>query len=198
MDLFYYPEPLADLISALSRLPGIGPKTAARLSFHLLQNQNDAKSLGLAIDSALLRIRTCSVCGNYTADDPCGICSGAKRDGNLICVVEQPRDVVALERTGEYKGLYHVLHGVLSPIDGIGPEQLNIKSLLKRLDGIAEVIVAVNPTIEGETTALYISRLLKNLNINVTRLARGLPMGADLEYADDITIARSLEGRRQI
>jgi recombination protein RecR len=198
MDLFYYPEPLSNLITALARLPGIGPKTAARLSFYLLQNQDDAATLSQAIDTALQRIRSCSICGNYTADDPCAICAGAKRDSSLICVVEQPRDVVALERTGEYKGLYHVLHGVLSPIDGIGPEQLNIQALLRRLEGVKEVVVAVNPTIEGETTALYLSRLLKNLDISVTRLARGLPMGADLEYADDITIARALEGRRQI
>jgi recombination protein RecR len=198
MDLFYYPEPLSELISALARLPGIGPKTAARLSFYLLQHQDDANKIAFAIDTALRQIRTCSVCGNYTADDPCSICSGAKRDRSTICIVEQPRDVVALERTGEYKGLYHVLHGVLSPIDGIGPEQLNIQNLLKRLDGIVEVVVAVNPTIEGETTSLYLSRLLKDLGIRVTRLARGLPMGADLEYADDITIARALEGRRQI
>ncbi|MCL1853152.1 MAG: recombination mediator RecR [Peptococcaceae bacterium] len=196
MDLFYYPEPLANLISSLARLPGIGPKTAARLSFYMLHNPEDATNLARAVDSALTHIHPCTVCGNYTADDPCAVCAGAKRDRHLICVVEQPRDVVALERTGEYRGLYHVLHGVLSPIDGIGPEQLNIKNLLSRLDGINEVIVAVNPTIEGETTALYLSRLLKDLNIIVTRLARGLPMGADLEYADDITIARALEGRR--
>ncbi|MCL1792152.1 MAG: recombination mediator RecR [Peptococcaceae bacterium] len=198
MDLFYYPEPLADLISSLARLPGIGPKTAARLSFHLLQNPEDATALARAVDTALARIHTCSICGNYTANDPCAVCVGAKRDRNLICVVEQPRDVVALERTGEFTGLYHVLHGVLSPIDGIGPEQLNIQSLLSRLNGIKEVIVAVNPTIEGETTALYLSRLLGNLDIVVTRLARGLPMGADLEYADDITIARALEGRMTV
>jgi recombination protein RecR len=198
MDLFYYPEPLSELITALARLPGVGPKTAARLSFYLLQHQKDATALSTAIEAALARIRSCSVCGNYTAEDPCAICTGAKRDRSLLCVVEQPRDVVALERTGEYKGLYHVLHGVLSPIDGIGPEQLNIKSLLNRLDCVKEVVVAVNPTIEGETTALYLSRLLNNLDITVTRLARGLPMGADLEYADDITIARALEGRRQI
>ena len=198
MDLFYYPEPLSDLITALARLPGIGPKTAARLSFYLLQNPSDATTLSQAIDTALKNIRSCSICGNYTAADPCTICSGTKRERSLICVVEQPRDVVALERTGEYKGLYHVLHGVLSPIDGIGPEQLNIQTLLKRLEGVEEVVVAVNPTIEGETTALYLSRLLKHLDISVTRLARGLPMGADLEYADDITIARALEGRRQI
>jgi len=198
MDFFYYPEPLADLIAALSRLPGIGPKTAARLSFYLLQHSSDATALAQAIEAALADILQCSVCGNYTVEDPCKICISIKRDRGLLCIVEQPRDVVALERTGEYHGLYHVLHGVLSPIDGVGPDDLNIKSLLQRLQGVQEVVIAVNPTIEGETTALYLSRLLKPLNITVTRLARGLPVGGDLEYADDITIVRALEGRRQI
>jgi len=196
MDYFHYPQPLSDLIIAFSRLPGIGPKTAGRLAFFLLQHFEDAHELARAIEGALKDIKQCTVCGNYTDCDPCRICSGQRRDKSMLCVVEQPRDVVALEKTGEYKGLYHVLHGVLSPMEGVGPEQLNLSGLFSRLEGVQEVVLAVNPTVEGEATALYVNRLLKPFEIKVTRIAHGLPVGGDLEYADDVTIVRALEGRR--
>lgn len=198
MEFLYYPEPLSDLIMAFSRLPGVGPKTAGRLAFYLLQHPEDAEELARTIKAALSSIKQCRICGNYTDLDPCRICTGDKRDRTLLCIVEQPRDVVALEKTGEYKGLYHVLHGVLSPMEGIGPEQLNLSGLMNRLEGVKEVVVAVNPTVEGEATALYLAKLLKPLGIKVTRIAHGLPVGGDLEYADEVTIARALEGRRQI
>lgn len=198
MDFMYYPQPLSDLIIAFSRLPGIGPKTAGRLAFYVLQHCGDAQDLAGAIQTALRDIKMCSVCGNYTEKDPCMICSGERRDKSLLCIVEQPRDVVALEKTGEYKGLYHVLHGVLSPMEGIGPEQLNLSGLFGRLEGIEEVVLAINPSVEGEATALYIARLLKPSGLRVTRIAHGLPVGGDLEYADEVTIVRALEGRRQI
>src|SRR5690554_3497150 len=196
MDFLYYPQPLSDLIASLSRLPGIGPKTAGRLAFYLLQEPNVAEDLAKAITRASQEIKECSVCCNYTDQDPCAICKGEKRDRSLLCIVEQPRDVAALEKTGEFKGLYHVLHGVISPLEGIGPEQLTISQLLSRLDGVKEVVMAVNPTVEGEATSMYLAKLLKPLGIKVTRIAHGLPVGGDLEYADEITIARALEGRR--
>ncbi|MFA6809012.1 MAG: recombination mediator RecR [Eubacteriales bacterium] len=198
MDFMYYPEPLSNLITSFSRLPGVGPKTAGRLAFYLLQNVGTAEELALSITLALEKINKCSLCGNYTDTDPCSICQEEKRDKTMLCVVEQPRDVVALEKTGEYRGHYHVLHGVLSPMEGIGPEQLNISGLLKRLNGVKEVVVALNPTVEGEATALYLAKLLKPLEIKTTKLARGLPVGGDLEYADEVTLARALEGRRQL
>ncbi|RJE47850.1 MULTISPECIES: recombination mediator RecR [unclassified Dehalobacter] len=198
MDYLYYPQPVSDLITAFSRLPGVGPKTAGRLAFYLLRHPDQAGDLAQAVTKALQDIKQCTVCGNYTDIDPCKICSGERRDRTLLCVVEQPRDVIALEKTGEYKGLYHVLHGVLSPMEGIGPEQLNLSSLFHRLGEVREVVLAVNPTVEGEATSLYISKLLKPLEIIVTRIAHGLPVGGDLEYADEVTIARALEGRRQL
>jgi len=198
MDYMYYPQPLSDMIIAFSRLPGVGPKTAGRLAFYLLQHDQDAQELAQTIQIALRDIKQCTVCGNYTEQDPCKICSGERRDKTLLCMVEQPRDVVALEKTGEYKGLYHVLHGVLSPMEGIGPEQLNLSTVFQRIEGVKEVVVAVNPTVEGEATAHYISKILKPLGLTVTRIAHGLPVGGDLEYADEVTIARALEGRRQL
>lgn len=198
MDFLNYPEPLADLITGLSRLPGIGPKTAGRLAFYLLQQPQVAENLAETIIKAQKEIKQCSLCCNYTDQDPCSICTGDKREQTLLCIVEQPRDVVSLEKTREFKGLYHVLHGVISPLEGIGPEQLSIPKLLTRLEGIKEVVMAMNPTVEGEATAMYLSKLLKPLGIKVTRIAHGLPVGGDLEYADEITIARALEGRRQI
>jgi len=198
MDFLNYPEPLADLIGSLSQLPGIGPKTAGRLAFYLLQQPQVAENLAETILRAQREIKQCSVCCNYTDQDPCSICTGEKRDHSLICIVEHPRDVVSLEKTREFKGLYHVLHGVISPLEGIGPEQLTVAKLLTRLEGVKEVIMAVNPTVEGEATAMYLAKLLKPLGIKVTRIAHGLPVGGDLEYADEITIARALEGRRQI
>ncbi|MEA4900238.1 recombination mediator RecR [Desulfitobacterium sp.] len=198
MDFLNYPQPLADLIAGLSKLPGIGPKTAGRLAFYLLQQPQTAESLADTIHYALKNIKECSVCCNYTQQDPCPICTSDKRDPSLLCIVEQPRDVAALEKTREYKGRYHVLHGVISPLEGIGPEQLTVSKFLKRLDGVQEVVMALNPTVEGEATSLYLSKLLKPMGIKVTRIAHGLPVGGDLEYADEVTIARALEGRRQI
>lgn len=198
MDFLQYPQPLADLISSLARLPGIGPKTAGRLAFYLLQQPRVSEDLAKAIIVANQNIRKCSLCSNYTDRDPCALCQSTQRDPTVLCVVEHPRDVVSLEKTREFKGLYHVLHGVLSPMDGVGPEQLTVDMLLKRLDGIKEVVMAMNPTVEGEATALYLARLLKPLGIKVTRIAHGLPVGGDLEYADEVTIARALEGRRQL
>lgn len=196
MDFLNYPQPLGDLIAGLSRLPGIGPKTAGRLAFYLLQQPQIAESLADAIHNALDNIKECSVCSNYTEQDPCLICTSEKRDSSLLCIVEQPRDVAALEKTREFKGRYHVLHGVISPLEGIGPEQLTVSQLLKRLEGIQEVVMALNPTVEGEATSIYLSKLLKPMGIKVTRIAHGLPVGGDLEYADEVTIARALEGRR--
>ncbi|MCB8816804.1 recombination mediator RecR [Desulfosporosinus shakirovi] len=198
MDFLKYPQPLADLISSLARLPGIGPKTAGRLAFYLLQQPQISDDLARAIVIANRDIRKCSICSNFTDQDPCAICNNTQRDQTALCVVEHPRDVVSLEKTREFKGVYHVLHGVLSPMDGIGPEQLTIKQLLKRLEGIKEVVMAMNPTVEGEATALYLARLLKPMGIRVSRIAHGLPVGGDLEYADEITIARALEGRRDL
>lgn len=198
MNFLQYPRPLADLIAALSRLPGIGPKTAGRLAYYLLQQPEAAESLAQAIHEAKDTMTHCSICCNFTDMDPCGICASSSRDRSLICVVEQPRDVAALEKTREFKGLYHVLHGSLSPMEGIGPEQLKIQELLRRVEGVREVIMAMNTTVEGEATALYLAKLLKPLGILVTRIAHGLPVGGDLEYADEVTIARALEGRRQL
>ena len=198
MNFLQYPQPLADLISSLARLPGIGPKTAGRLAFYLLQQPRVSEDLAKAIVVANRDIKKCSICSNFTDIDPCSICQSAQRDQTALCVVEHPRDVVSLEKTREFKGRYHVLHGVLSPMDGIGPEQLTVNLLMKRLDGIREVVMALNPTVEGEATALYLARLLKPLGIRVTRIAHGLPVGGDLEYADEVTIARALEGRRQL
>lgn len=198
MDFMYYPQPLSDLIVAFSRLPGVGPKTAGRLAFYLLQHADDAQKLAETVTTALRDIKQCTICGNYTETDPCRICSGERRDKSLLCVVEQPRDLVSLEKTGEYRGMYHVLHGVLSPMEGIGPDQLNLSGLFGRLEGVEEVVLAVNPSVEGEATALYIAKLLKPFGVKVTRIAHGLPVGGDLEYADEVTIARALEGRRQL
>ncbi|GAB6172602.1 recombination mediator RecR [Paradesulfitobacterium aromaticivorans] len=198
MDLLNYPQPLADLISSLARLPGIGPKTAGRLAFYLLQEPETAQALAQSIMKAKEKIKRCSVCSNFTEHDPCALCQSERRDRTVLCIVEHPRDVAALEKTGEFKGLYHVLQGVLSPLEGIGPEQLTVQQLLRRLEGVQEVIMAVNPTVEGEATALYLARLLKPLGLKVTRIAHGLPVGGDLEYADEVTIARALEGRRSL
>ncbi len=198
MDFLQYPQPLAELISSLARLPGIGPKTAGRLAFYLLQQPQVSEDLARAIVVANRDIKKCSICSNFTDQEPCALCDNPQRDQTSLCVVEHPRDVVSLEKTKEFKGLYHVLHGVLSPMDGIGPEQLTIKQLLRRLDGVREVVMAMNPSVEGEATALYLARLLKPMGIIVSRIAHGLPVGGDLEYTDEVTIARALEGRRQL
>lgn len=196
-----YAEPISRLIDELTRLPGVGPKTAQRLAFHLLLlPREEIQSLAEAMFNAKDKIRQCSVCYNLTDRDPCSICSAANRDPSVICVMEEPRDVVALERTREFKGLYHVLHGAISPMEGVGPDDLRIRELLRRLgDGrVREVILATNPNIEGEATAMYLARLLKPMGLKVTRIARGLPVGGDLEYADEVTLSKALEGRREV
>lgn len=197
-----YPASIERLIESLSRLPGIGRKTAQRLAFHMVNARSrDPQELAEAILDARAKIRYCSICGNYTDVDPCGICTSAVRDPGLLCVVEDPRDVAAMERTREYKGMYHVLHGAISPLDGIGPEDIRVKELLGRLgtdSEVREIIMATNPTIEGEATAMYISRLVKPLGIAITRIAYGIPVGGDLEYADEVTLAKALEGRRSL
>jgi recombination protein RecR len=197
----FYAAPVAKLIEEFERLPGVGHKTAQRLAFHVLNLTNEkAENLANAIRDAKLKIRYCSICYNLTDTDPCSICSAQARDQSSICVVEDPRDVVAMERTREFKGLYHVLHGAISPMEGIGPEDIKIKELLSRISNgnVKEVILATNPNIEGEATAMYISKLLKPLGIRTTRIAHGIPVGGDLEYADEVTLAKALEGRREI
>ncbi|MDB8806301.1 recombination mediator RecR [Romboutsia sp. 1001216sp1] len=196
-----YTGPIARLIEEFSKLPGVGRKTAQRLAFHVINmNVNDVESLSKAILEAKREIKYCSVCCNITDTDPCSMCSNKNRDAGVICVVEDPRDVAAMERTREFKGQYHVLNGVISPMDGIGPDMIKIKELIQRLGNqdVREVIMATNPTIEGEATAMYIARLLKPMRIKVTRIAHGLPVGGDLEYADEVTISKALEGRREI
>ncbi len=195
------PEPVERVIEEFSRLPGIGPKTASRLAFYLLRAPKDQpRQLAEALLELRERITFCQVCYNISETSPCAVCADDTRDHGLICVVEEPLDVVAVERTREFRGVYHVLHGVISPVDGIGPEDLKIEPLLDRVrqGGVREVIVATNPNMEGEATAMYLARLLAPLGVRVTRLARGLPMGSDLEYADEITLLRALEGRREI
>ncbi len=197
--MYYYAEPMARLIEELAKLPGIGPKTAQRLAFYVLNSPlQEAKGLAQAILSAKEKIQYCQVCSNLTDVSPCHICTGQNRNQSLICVVEQPQDVVAFEKTKEYKGLYHVLHGSISPMDGIGPEQLKIKELLGRLEKVNEIVIATNPNIEGEATALYLAKLLKPIGIKVTRIAHGLPVGGDLEYADEVTLLKAFEGRREL
>ncbi|MBI2918105.1 MAG: recombination protein RecR [Chloroflexi bacterium] len=191
------PSPLARLVAEFHKLPGIGPKSAQRLTYFLVRAPAEqARSLAEAILAVKERVVFCSRCQNVTEGNPCALCRDPARDHTRICVVEEPLDVLALERTGSYRGLYHVLHGVLSPMDGVGPEDLRIKELLGRLEGVQEVIVATNPTVEGEATAIYLQRLLSPLGIRTTHLARGLPAGADLEYADEVTLSRALEGRQ--
>ena len=194
-------QPVSRLIEEFNKLPGIGPKTAQRLTYHLVRMpEGEARSLAEAILAVKERVRFCSICQNITESDPCIICKGEDRDQTKICVVEEPLDILALEKTRGYKGLYHVLHGVISPMDGIGPEELKIKELLARLRGgaVEEVILATNPNLEGEATAMYLQRLIAPLGIKVTRLARGLPFGGDLEYADEVTLTRAIEGRQEI
>ncbi|MBR0416195.1 MAG: recombination protein RecR [Firmicutes bacterium] len=197
-----YAKPLNRLIAELSKLPGIGGKTAQRLAFHILSMPDEeAKGIAEAIVAAKENMHYCSVCGNLTDTDPCDICSDTSRDKTTICVVENPRDVSAMERVKEYHGLYHVLNGAISPMDGIGPDDINLRSLIVRLqenDEIKEVILATNPNIEGEATAMYIARLLKPAGIKVSRIAHGLPVGGDLEYADEETLYRAMEGRREL
>jgi recombination protein RecR len=195
-------EPVARLIDEFSRLPGIGPKTASRLVFYLLRApEEQAESLADALRELRERITFCSICFNITESDPCGVCADEGRNRATICVVEEPLDVVAIERTRDYQGLYHVLHGTIAPVEGIGPDDLRIAQLLPRLDAlppVREVVIATNPNMEGEATAMYIARQLEGRDIRVTRLARGLPVGGDLEYADEVTLSRALAGRQSI
>lgn len=194
-------EPVARLIEQFSKLPGIGPKTAQRLTFHLLRGpREDAEGLAEAILWMKEKVGFCSVCFNISENPKCAVCESESRDRGLICVVEEPLDVLALERTGEYRGTYHVLHGAISPIDGIGPEKLRIAELVDRVKagGVSEVIIATNPNTEGDVTAAYLAKVLASSGARVTRLARGLPAGGDLEYADELTLARALEGRRPV
>lgn len=197
----YYAAPIAKLIEAFTKLPGIGNKTAQRLAFYLLDMpQKEAEELAYAIINAKRSIKYCEVCCNITDKEKCNICSDAKRDDSIICVVEDPRDVVAMEKTREFKGFYHVLHGAISPMDDIGPDEIRIKELLNRIreGNIKEVILATNPNIEGEATAMYISKIIKPLGVKTTRIAHGVPVGGDLEYADEVTLMKALEGRREI
>ena len=196
-----YTEPINRLIEEFSKLPGVGRKTAQRLAFHVINmNTNDVESLAKSIIEAKRDIKYCSICCNITDKDPCSMCSNKNRDPKVICVVEDPRDVAEMERTKEFKGQYNVIHGVISPMDGVGPDMIRIRELITRLanEDVQEIIMATNPTIEGEATAMYISRLVKPMGIKVTRIAHGLPVGGDLEYADEVTISKALEGRREI
>ena len=196
-----YPRQLEILIKELTKLPGVGEKSAQRLAFHILDKDEDqVDALATAMQNAKRQLTHCSSCGNLTDQDPCAICSDPGRRKDQICVVETPRDLMAMERIREYKGTYHVLYGVISAMDGIGPEDINLKSLIKRLQGqdVEEVIIATNPTIQGEATAMYISKLLNPAGIKVSRIAHGIPVGSDLEFADEVTLLKSFEGRRTI
>jgi recombination protein RecR len=195
------PEPVTRLIEAFAQLPGIGPKTASRLTFYLLRRPAEqAEVLADALRDLKQKTVFCSICFNITEQSPCAICRDEGRDRSILCVVEEPLDVVAIDRTGEYRGLYHVLHGAISPVEGIGPDELRINELLSRLkaEPVQEVLLATNPNLEGEATAMYLARLVQPLGVRVTRLARGLPVGGDLEYADAVTLGRALEGRREM
>ncbi len=196
-----FAEPLARLIDELKRLPGIGQKSAQRIAFHLERaSREDAERLAAAIRDVKDRIKLCSICNNLTVDEPCEYCSSPGRDPSVICVVETPYNVIAIEKTREFHGLYHVLHGALSPLQGVGPDQLKLKSLIERLKGgkIRELIVATNPNVEGEATAIYISKLIRPLGVRVTRIAMGIPVGSELEFADEVTMLKAIEGRREI
>ena len=196
-----YAPPVQALIDELGRLPGVGPKSAQRIAFHLLKlPDEDAFRLARSITEAKEKVSFCRRCFNVCEGEECGICLDTRRDATIVCVVEEPRDVVAVEKTGEFRGRYHVLQGAISPLEGIGPDQIRVRELLARIgnEEIAEVILCTNPNIEGEATAMYLARLLKPLGIRVTRIASGLPVGGDLEYADELTLGRALEGRREL
>ncbi len=196
-----YAGPVQDLIDELGKLPGIGPKSAQRIAYHLLKlSRDDAMRLARAIAEAKERVSFCRRCFNIADADECSICTDSRRDASIVCVVEEPRDIVAVEKTQEFRGRYHVLQGAISPIEGIGPDQLRVKELLARLgtEAVTEIILCTNPNIEGEATAMYLARLLKPLGLRVTRIASGLPVGGDLEYADELTLGRALDGRREL
>jgi recombination protein RecR len=196
-----YAGPVQDLIDELGRLPGVGPKSAQRIAFHLLKvSKDDALRLARTITEVKEKVSFCRRCFNIAEGEECGICSDGRRETNVVCVVEEPRDIVSVEKTGEFRGRYHVLQGAISPIEGIGPEQLRVRELLARIEpeGIEEIILCTNPNLEGEATAMYLGRLIKPLGIKVTRIASGMPVGGDLEYADELTLGRALEGRREV
>ncbi|MEI7026452.1 recombination mediator RecR [Paenibacillus sp. y28] len=197
----FYPEPIAKLIDAFTRLPGVGPKTAGRLAFHVLRmKEEDVLDFAKALVNVKRNLHYCSVCCNITDVDPCRICQDKKRDAGVICVVQEPKDLVAMERTREFHGYYHVLQGAISPMEGIGPDDIRLAELLRRLsdERVQELILATNPNIEGEATAGYIARLVRPFELKVTRIAHGLPVGGDLEYADEVTLSKALEGRREL
>lgn len=197
----HFPTPIAKLVEGFMRLPGIGPKTAQRLAFFVLtMEEEDVTDLAKALVGAKRNLHHCSICNNITDRDPCIICEDKTRDASVICVVQDPRDLIAMEKTREFQGLYHVLHGAISPMDGIGPEELRIPELLRRLESeeVQELILATDPNVEGEATAMYISKLVKPFGLKVTRIAHGLPVGGDLEYADEVTLTKALEGRREL
>lgn len=194
-------DAVQNLIDQLGRLPGVGPKSAQRIAYHLLKvPEEDAMALASAVSTAKQRVRFCEVCHNLSEADRCPICADPRRDATTVCVVEEPRDIVAVERTGGFGGRYHVLGGAINPMEGIGPDELKVRELLARIDtdGVAEVILCTNPNLEGDTTAMYLARLLAPLGVRVTRIASGLPVGGDLEYADELTLGRALEGRRDV
>ena len=196
-----YPEPLTRLVDQLKRLPGIGAKSAQRLAFHILRTpREDTDRLCQAIRDVKDRVTYCSICNNITDADPCGLCGDSGRDHRVICVVEEPQNVTAIEKTRDFKGVYHVLMGAISPLQGVGPDDLKIKGLLARIagGGVEEVILATNPTVEGEATAIYLARLLKPLGLRVTRIATGIPVGSDLDYADDLSVGKAMDGRREV
>lgn len=196
----FYPVAIEKLIEEFAKLPGIGYKTAQRLTLHVLNlPDQEVREFANALVKAKGTIKYCSVCGNYTDKDPCAICGNPNRDKSIICVVEQPKDIIAMEKVREYNGLYHVLHGTISPMAGRGPNDIKLKELVSRMDGsVKEVIVATNPNVEGEATAMYISKILHPLGVKVTRIAHGIPVGGDLDYADEVTLSKALEGRREI
>ena len=197
----YFVPPLEILVEQFAKLPGIGKKTATRLAFHVLNSSNEeAQAFAKAIINAKEQVKLCKICQNITDSETCALCESPKRDNSVICVTESPKDVISIEKTNEYHGLYHVLHGAISPMDNIGPNDIKIPELLERLkdDTVKEVIMATNPTIEGEATAMYIAKLIKPFGIKVTRIAHGIPVGGDLEYADEITLTRAMEGRREM
>lgn len=194
-----YVEPLAKLVNAFSKLPGIGGKTALRLAYHVIgAPEEDVKELIDALGEIRQKIGYCQECGNFCEGDVCDVCANSRRDHTTICVVKDPRDVIAMEKTGSYGGVYHVLHGTLSPLDGVGPDDIRIRELLGRLDGVQEVILATNPDVEGDATAVYIARLLKPFGVKTTRIAHGIPVGGDLEYIDEVTLAKALDGRHEV
>lgn len=197
----YYPEPISKLVDSFTKLPGIGPKTAVRLAFFVLSmEEDDVLEFGKALVNAKRELTHCSNCGHITDKDPCNICTDPNRDNTLICVVQDPKDVIAMEKMKDFQGRYHVLNGAISPMDGIGPEDINVTSLIERLkdEEVEELILATNPTVEGEATTMYISRLVRPSGIRTTRIAHGLPVGGDLEYADEVTLSKALEGRRDL